>query len=180
MCPDSILTHIFNAANFYASEVEEYKAELYLKGLLKIHKRNRIIKYIPSMFPFGERSEHIHPRVHQQASLYSSQYLRPEGTVDIEHVSGKRKPFLRYSRLPEVQPLCSFHHGRQSTFPTQQGIKASITITCSTRSPTAVTEKSTSCVSSHAIPVPSYWKGRAGFLPVTGPSATSIFKGNMT
>ena len=48
--PDSILTHIFNAANFYASEVEEYKAELYLKGLLKIHKRNRIIKYIPSMF----------------------------------------------------------------------------------------------------------------------------------
>ena len=48
--PDSVLTHIFHAATLYATEVKEYKADLYLKGLFHIHKQNRIIKYIPSMF----------------------------------------------------------------------------------------------------------------------------------
>ena len=41
--PDSILTHIFHASTLYATEVKEYKADLYLKGLLQIHKQNRII-----------------------------------------------------------------------------------------------------------------------------------------
>lgn len=48
--PDSILEQIFSAANVYAGKVKDYKGELYLKGHLKVHKQNRIIKYLPSMF----------------------------------------------------------------------------------------------------------------------------------
>lgn len=50
--PDSILSHIFKSASVYAEEVSEFHADLYLKGLMKVHKRNRIIKYVPSMFKF--------------------------------------------------------------------------------------------------------------------------------
>lgn len=48
--PDSVLNHIFDAAAEHASKVKSYKSELYLKGNLKVHKQNRIIKYLPSMF----------------------------------------------------------------------------------------------------------------------------------
>ena len=48
--PDSVLEHIFNSATFYSQEVKSYKGDLYLKGQLQIHKQNRIIRYIPSMF----------------------------------------------------------------------------------------------------------------------------------
>lgn len=47
---DSVLEHIFNSATFYSQEVKSYKGDLYLKGQLQIHKQNRIIRYIPSMF----------------------------------------------------------------------------------------------------------------------------------
>ena len=49
---DTILTRIFRSASVYAEEVGEYKADLYLKGRLQIHKQNKIIKYVPSMFRF--------------------------------------------------------------------------------------------------------------------------------
>lgn len=50
--PDSVLSHLFRAAVQYADTVEECYADFYLKGLMKVHKRNRIIKYVPSMFRF--------------------------------------------------------------------------------------------------------------------------------
>ena len=58
---DSVLSHIFHSASVYAQEVEEYKADLYLKGRLQIHKQNRIIKYVPSMFRFEKGvNDYIH------------------------------------------------------------------------------------------------------------------------
>ena len=45
--PDSILEYIFHSARFYSQEVRSYKGDLYLKGMLKVHKQNRIIKYVP-------------------------------------------------------------------------------------------------------------------------------------
>ena len=47
---DSILKHMFYSASIYSREVKGYKGDLYLKGHLKVHKQNRIIKYVPSMF----------------------------------------------------------------------------------------------------------------------------------
>ena len=50
LVPDSILDKIFYSATRYSSVVKEYKSELYLKGLFKVHHTNRIMKYLPSMF----------------------------------------------------------------------------------------------------------------------------------
>ena len=45
-----ILKNIFSYSPFYARAVDEYKADLYLKGRVKVHKSNKLIRYIPSMF----------------------------------------------------------------------------------------------------------------------------------
>ena len=49
---DSILQNIFQFSPFYSRIIDEYKADLYLKGKLKVHKRNHLIRYVPSMFRF--------------------------------------------------------------------------------------------------------------------------------
>lgn len=49
---DSILQNIFLFSPFYSRIVDEYKADLYIKGRLKAHKRNHLIRYVPSMFRF--------------------------------------------------------------------------------------------------------------------------------
>ena len=51
---DSILQNIFQFAPFYSKIVDEYKADLYLKGRLRVHKTNKLVKYIPSMFRLEE------------------------------------------------------------------------------------------------------------------------------
>lgn len=62
--PDSILEHIFQLASSYAAEVKEFEADLYLKGKLQIHKQNRIIKYVPSMFRFEKGvDQYIHESI---------------------------------------------------------------------------------------------------------------------
>lgn len=50
LVPDSILRNIFQFSPFYSKIVDEYKADLYLKGRVKVHKSNKLVKYIPSMF----------------------------------------------------------------------------------------------------------------------------------
>ena len=45
-----VLTHMFDSAASYAHKIKDYKCDLYLKGHLHVHKSNRIIKYVPSMF----------------------------------------------------------------------------------------------------------------------------------
>ena len=52
--PDSILQNIFQFSPFYSKIVDEYKADLYIKGRVKVHKSNRLVKYIPSMFRLEE------------------------------------------------------------------------------------------------------------------------------
>ncbi len=49
---DSIMDCIFQFSPFYSRIIDEYKADLYIKGRLKVHKRNRLIRYVPSMFRF--------------------------------------------------------------------------------------------------------------------------------
>lgn len=48
--PDSILDCLFEAAVHHAVHVKDYKGMLYLKGHFKVHKQNRIVRYLPSMF----------------------------------------------------------------------------------------------------------------------------------
>lgn len=48
--PDSIMKLLLDGAEINSHRVKEYECELYLKGKLTVHKKNRIIKYVPSMF----------------------------------------------------------------------------------------------------------------------------------
>ena len=48
--PDHILQNIFQFSPFYSRIVDEYKADLYFKGRVKVHKTNKLVHYIPSMF----------------------------------------------------------------------------------------------------------------------------------
>ena len=50
LVPDRILQNIFQFSPFYSRIVDEYKADLYLKGRVKVHKTNKLVRYIPSMF----------------------------------------------------------------------------------------------------------------------------------
>lgn len=50
--PDSILKSVFQFSPFYSRIVDEYKADVYMKQRIKVHKSNKLIRYIPSMFRF--------------------------------------------------------------------------------------------------------------------------------
>ena len=70
--PDSILDKMYSSASVYSNEVKGYKANLYLKGMITVHNRNRIIKYIPSMFKLEDSiSNYIHE------SISELQYTAP-------------------------------------------------------------------------------------------------------
>lgn len=71
--PDSIMSHIFYSAQVYANEVKEFKADLYLKGRFQVHKRNRILKYIPYMFRFEKGVDNY---IHE--SLSELHYTAPD------------------------------------------------------------------------------------------------------
>ncbi len=49
---DSIIKHVINSSPHYAHMVDEYYANLYVKGRVKVHRRNLLIKLVPSMFRF--------------------------------------------------------------------------------------------------------------------------------
>ena len=49
---DSILQNIFQFSPFYSRIIDEYIADLYLKGKLKVHMRIHLIRFVPSMFRF--------------------------------------------------------------------------------------------------------------------------------
>ena len=56
--PDSILQNIFQFSPFYSKIVDEYNADLYLKGKVLVHRSNKLVKYIPSMFSLEEGVNH--------------------------------------------------------------------------------------------------------------------------
>lgn len=47
---DSIMQQVFLFSPLYSKMVDEYHADVYMKGRLKVHKTNKLVKYIPSMF----------------------------------------------------------------------------------------------------------------------------------
>ena len=47
---DTILQSIFQYSSLYSRVIDEYQAEMYMKGRVKVHKSNKLVRYIPSMF----------------------------------------------------------------------------------------------------------------------------------
>ena len=52
LASDSLLRNVFQFAPFYSKIIDEYSADLYIKGGLHVHKRNYLLRYVPSMFRF--------------------------------------------------------------------------------------------------------------------------------
>ena len=46
MVSDSILQCIFQFSPFYSRIIDEYKADLYIKEKIKVHKRNHLIRFV--------------------------------------------------------------------------------------------------------------------------------------
>ena len=51
---DSVLTKLFSAVSYHSTSVLEYKANMYVRGQYKVHNRNLLINFVPSMFKFYE------------------------------------------------------------------------------------------------------------------------------
>lgn len=69
---DSIMRRIFEHASFYSQKVKSFKSDLYLKGMFTIHKKNRILKYVPSMFSLEDS---VNNYLHE--SISELQYTAP-------------------------------------------------------------------------------------------------------
>lgn len=52
---DSILNNIFKFSNYYSKIIDQYTADLYIKGNVKVNKKNHLIRYVPSMFSFDKK-----------------------------------------------------------------------------------------------------------------------------
>ena len=71
--PSSLLEGIFEHAPHYARLIDSYKAELYLKGKLTVHKKNMLLRYIPSMFDLEKEV-----REYMQESISELHYKAPD------------------------------------------------------------------------------------------------------
>lgn len=49
---DYIMQRVFEFAPFYSRIIDKYEADLYLKARLKLHKSNKLMEVVPSMFRF--------------------------------------------------------------------------------------------------------------------------------
>ena len=91
---DTILTRIFRSASVYAEEVGEYKADLYMKGRLQIHKQNKIIKYVPSMFRYEKGiNDYIHESISELHYTAPNIYDRKIRAVSTTFTGGNSRFF---------------------------------------------------------------------------------------
>lgn len=49
---DSIIHHVVESSDWYARIVGDYRADLYVRGHFKVHRRNLLLRVVPSMFRF--------------------------------------------------------------------------------------------------------------------------------
>lgn len=49
---DSVLVNIFNSVSQHAETVRQYQAQTYIRSQYKVHRRNVLIRMVPSMFKF--------------------------------------------------------------------------------------------------------------------------------
>lgn len=57
---DSIMKKVIFFAPFYESIIDDYRADLYIKGKVNLRKKNHILRFIPTMVPHPERSEGVY------------------------------------------------------------------------------------------------------------------------
>lgn len=83
---DSIIERVMTFAPAYETIVDEYRANLYIKGKIHIRKKNFILRYVPSMFRLqkGVREYLLetYSELHYTApNIYDQKVKAAQGTV---------------------------------------------------------------------------------------------------
>lgn len=104
---DSILEQIFRSSAIYATKIKSYQADLYLKGRMQIHKQNRIIKYVPSMFRLEKGiKDYIHESISELHYTAPDIYDRKVRAISTTFPGGSSRFFdvLDYLRFNIYAP----------------------------------------------------------------------------
>lgn len=92
--PDSVLYKIYDNASFYSHQVNGFKSVLYLKGRFTINKRNKILKYVPSMFSMEDSiNTYLHESISELQYTAPSIYDRKVKAISTTFKSHKGKIF---------------------------------------------------------------------------------------
>ena len=105
---DSVLHRIFIYATAYSQQVKNYQAELYLKGVMHVHNRNRIIRYVPSMFRFEKGvNDYIYESVSDLHFTYPNIYDRKIRAVSTTLPGGNSRFFdiIDYVKFNIYSPI---------------------------------------------------------------------------
>ena len=84
---DSIMERVRFFAPFYDGLVDDYRANLYVKGEVDVHRKNFLLRFIPSMFHLrkGERQyliENFSDLHYSAPDLYDQKITASVGTVN--------------------------------------------------------------------------------------------------
>lgn len=84
---DSVINRVFEKVEQHLHEIEEYRANCYLKGHFQIHKRNVLLRYIPSLFSFkkgvNEYLYESYSRIHYTApNIYDRKIVAVTSTFN--------------------------------------------------------------------------------------------------
>ena len=52
---DTIIKHVLDSVDVYSNKIDEYNADLYIKGKISVFRKNALLRYIPSMFSFDKK-----------------------------------------------------------------------------------------------------------------------------
>lgn len=101
---DSIIERVMTFAPAYETIVDEYRANLYIKGKIHIRKKNFILRYVPSMFRLqkGVREYLLetYSELHYTApNIYDQKVKAAQGTVKRNQRCTRTPRIFQYKHL---------------------------------------------------------------------------------
>lgn len=99
---DTLLERVFRTVENHLNEVNEYRADCYIKGHFTIHKKNWILKYIPSLYSFDKHINHYlyesFSRIHYTApNIYDRKVVAVTSTF--RNANGQLFDIMDYLKL---------------------------------------------------------------------------------
>ena len=76
---DTIIRHVLDSVEVYSKKIDEYNADLYIKGKVSVFKRNNLLRYIPSMFTFEKGIKDLY-RTTEPDGVFSYTFFKGFGT----------------------------------------------------------------------------------------------------
>lgn len=99
---DTIIRHVLDSVEVYSKKIDEYNADLYIKGKVSVFKRNNLLRYIPSMFTFEKgikdyMTESLNEVHYTAPDIYDLKLKSMTGTF--RHDRGKLGDVMQYFNM---------------------------------------------------------------------------------